>query len=127
MKKWLRITLIVIGIVFLFILLTFFGLSPYDATMFNIAMKTGNVEYCDNILDFWIVPGRGTQCVTLLAQKNNDSSICEKLKSINDLYISDCYALYAYYKNDESLCQESLCSKTLFDYCIKNGCSTIND
>ncbi len=131
MKKGLKITLIIsltIVVLFLvFLLIRIFGFKPYDKFMFNRAIKTGDVKYCHKILDSGMAPGLGVVCVSLVAQKNNDSLICGELQTINSLYISDCYAMYAYYKNDESLCVEPQCSKTLFNTCKSKSCGTIRD
>lgn len=132
MKKGLKIGLIILGVIILILIIFFlirniFGLPFYDKYMFNKAIETGEVKYCHKILDYNVAPGLGTTCVTLLAQKNNDSSICEELQTINFLYIEDCYAAFAYYKNDESLCVEPSCSKTLFETCKRTSCLTIKD
>lgn len=132
MKKGLKIGLIIFAVIVLiliafFLIRNIFGLPFYDKYMFNKAIETGEVKYCHKILDYNVAPGRGTTCVILIAQKNNDSFICENLKTINSLYTEDCYAGYAYYKDDESLCVEPICSKTLFETCKRTGCLTIKD
>lgn len=128
MKRGLKITLtifisliILIGLLLLFI----FVISPsYDKSLFNKAIETGDVSYCHKIKSYFLVPGPEETCITLIAQKNNDPSICEES---NGLQKDDCYAGYAYYKDDETLCIEPKCSKTLFNYCKTNGCETIDD
>ena len=128
MKKGIKITFITLwGIILLIILLTlyFFVASPiYDKIVFNKAIDIGDVSYCNKIKSYFFTPGSEGTCISLVAQKNNDASICEKS---NELQKNDCYAVYAYYKKDESLCVEPQCSKTLFNYCKKNGCKTIED
>ena len=130
MKKSLKIVLIILAIIILlvviFLIKNIYGLGFYDRYMFNKAIKTGDVKYCNKILDYAIAPGRRLYCVELLAQLNDDSSICEKIHNSSP-YLSSCYALYAYYKNDESLCVEPQCSVTLFNTCKRVNCETIDD
>jgi hypothetical protein len=128
MKRGLKTTLIIfisiiilIGLILLFLLV----ISPNnDKSLFNKAIETGDVSYCHKIKSYFLIPGSEGTCIGLVAQKNDDSSICEEG---NELQKHDCYATYAYYKNDESLCIEPQCSKSLFNYCIINGCETIGD
>ncbi|MBU0959634.1 MAG: hypothetical protein KKB31_06835 [Nanoarchaeota archaeon] len=132
MKSWLKYLLIGIVIFVLIIGLFFlyqlgFLIQNYDTKMFNKAIETGDVGYCHKIKDQGVAPGYYPSCVSLVAQKNNNPTICENLEERNSLSLEDCYSLYAYYKNDESLCVEPQCSKTLFNICIESGCETIKD
>ena len=128
MKKGLRITLIIISLIVLIIILIslfVFVVSPiYDKILFNKAIDTGDVTYCHKIKSYFFTPGSEGTCISLVAQKNNDISICE---TGNELQKDDCYAVYAYYKNNETLCVAPQCSKTLFNYCETNGCDTIDN
>jgi len=113
--------IVLIGLIFLFFLV----ISPNnDRLLFNKAIETGEVSYCHKIKSYFQVPGLEGTCISFIAQKNNDPSICEEG---NELQKNDCYAGYAYYKDDETLCIEPQCSKTLFNYCKTNGCETIDD
>ena len=132
MKKGLKIVLIIFVILVILLIIIYliryvFGLGFYDRYMFNKAIDTGDVKYCNKILGYAMTPGMGPTCVSLLAQLNDDSSICEELQIKNSLYIDQCYAMYAYYKNDETLCVEPQCSKTLFNTCKRVNCDTIDD
>lgn len=128
MKKSIKITLIaVVAIILLITLIAFyfFVFSPiHDKTLFSKAIDVGDVSYCHKIKAYSATPGPEGTCISLVAQKNNDQSICE---AGNELQKRDCYASYAYYKNDETLCVEPQCSKVLFSYCKTNGCKTIED
>jgi len=128
MKRGLKIIIIVfasiISLMVLISLFIFVGSPIYDKIMFNKALNTGDVSYCHKIKSYFFTPGSEGTCISLVAQKNNDVSICE---TGNELQKDDCYAVYAYYKNDEALCVEPQCSKTLFNYCKTNGCDTIDD
>ncbi len=128
MKKSLKIILIIIGIIIALIIFKFvleFFIEPLiDTSRFNKAIETGDVSYCMKIQAHHVTPGPKGTCISLVSQKNNDPVICE---NSDELQIGDCYALYAYYKNDESLCIEPQCSKALYNYCIEMGCGTIKD
>lgn len=131
MRKGLKILIIIVSVIvvvlILLVLFKVFGSPIYDESLLDKAVRTGDVNYCKKMISQGSIPGPGQNCVELVAQKNDNQSLCLELITINEIGIGQCYALYAYYKNDETFCQEPPCSKTLFNYCQKNTCLTLKD
>lgn len=120
-----------IGLIILIVVITIFGLkSSSNEQLLGKVIAEKNVDYCKEMNDRGAAPGPIPNCISLVAQASDDNSICEELYGIHDLGVSDCYAHYASYKNDETLCEESKCSKTLFETCINNpnaGCPNLKN